>query len=51
MKYRDLITIFMVIIFILSFAYVIAVDSSIWFISIILFFLLIFITFKLWIEK
>jgi len=51
MKYRDLITIFMAIVFFLSFAYVIAVDSSFWFVSVIIFVLLVFFYYKLWIEK
>jgi hypothetical protein len=51
MKYRDVITIFMIIILILSIAYVIAVNSSLWFVSLVLFGFTSFITYKLWIEK
>jgi len=51
MKYRDLVTIFLIIIFILILAYTIGVDKSLWFIPLILFFILLFIFYKLWIEK
>jgi len=51
MKYRDLITIFLVVIFILSLAYVTAVDRSIWYVSLIIFIVMIYFTYKLWIEK
>jgi len=51
MKYRDLITIFIAIIFILSLAYVIAVDTSLWYVSIIVFIIFIYFSYKLWIEK
>jgi integral membrane sensor domain MASE1 len=51
MKYRDLITIFIAIIFILSLAYVIAVDSSLWYVSVIVFVIFIYFSYKLWFEK
>jgi hypothetical protein len=51
MKYRDLITIIISIIFILSLAYVAAVDSSLWYISVIIFIIFLYISYKLWIEK
>jgi len=51
MKYRDLLTIFLTIIFILTLAYIIGVDKSLWFIPVILFFVLFLIFYKLWIEK
>jgi len=50
MKYRDIITLFVAIFFILSLAYL-GVDTSVWFIPVILFILLIVIVYKLWIEK
>jgi len=51
MKYRDIITLFVSLAFILSLAYTIGVDLSLWFIPIILFVLLVIIVYKLWIEK
>jgi integral membrane sensor domain MASE1 len=51
MKYRDLITFFIAIIFILSLAYVIAVNPSLWFVSVIVFIIFLYISYKLWIEK
>jgi len=51
MKYRDLLTIFLTINFILTLAYIIEVDKSLWFIIVIFFILLVIIFYKLWIEK
>jgi len=51
MKYRDLITLFMVIVLILSIAYVIAVNSSLWFVLFIILGIFSYLTYKLWIEK
>ena len=51
MKYRDLITVFLTLIFILSLAYALGVDKSLWFVPAILFVVLIFMVYKLWIEK
>jgi hypothetical protein len=51
MKYRDVITFFIFLIFILTFAYVIGVDRTLWFIPLIFFVLLIIFIYKLWIEK
>ena len=51
MKYRDIIALFMAPAFILTLAYVIGVNTSLWFIPTILLLLLIIIIYKLWIEK
>lgn len=51
MKYRDVITFFVALGFILSLAYYFGVDSSIWYIPVILFVFLVIIVYKLWIEK
>jgi hypothetical protein len=51
MKYRDIITIFLTIIFILMLAYTLGADRSLWYISLITFIVLVFIFYKLWIEK
>jgi len=51
MKYRDAIAFFMSLAFILSLAYTLGVNSSYWFIPVILFVLLVFMVYKLWIEK
>jgi hypothetical protein len=50
MKYRDVITFFISIFFILSLIYTLGVDSSIWYIPIILFVILLIVFYKLWIE-
>ena len=49
MKYRDIITLFVLLVFILSFAYSLGVDNSLWFLPVILFVTLIIIVYKLWI--
>lgn len=51
MKYRDVLTVFLSLIFILSLAYVIGVENRYWFVSVILFVVLLFFVYKLWIEK
>jgi hypothetical protein len=51
MKYRDVLILFFALLFILSLAYTIGVDKSIWFIPVILFISIILIFYKLWIEK
>ena len=51
MKYRDVITLFIGVIFILTLGYAISVNTSLWFIPTILFVLLIIIVYKLWIEE
>ncbi len=51
MKYRDVITFFISIFFILSLVYVLGVDNSLWYIPIILFIILIIVVYKLWIEE
>jgi len=51
MKYRDLITIFVGVILILSLGYTIGVDNSVWYLPVILFALFVVIIYKLWIEK
>jgi len=51
MKYRDIITVFLTLIFFLSLAYTLGVDSSFWIMPLILFIVLVIITYKLWIEK
>lgn len=51
MKYRDLITIFLFIIFILSLAFALGVNKALWFIPIVLFVVLVFSYYKLYIEK
>ena len=48
MKYRDIITLFVSIFFILSFAYSIGVDNSVWFLPVILFATLATVVYKLW---
>ena len=51
MKYRDLITVFLVIVIILLFAFVIGVEPSLWYIPALVFLVTLFIFYKLWIEK
>jgi hypothetical protein len=51
MKYRDVLMVFLSIFFICSLAYVLGVDLFFWFIPVILFVLIIYIYYKLWIEK
>jgi len=51
MKYRDLITIFVGIILILSLGYALGVDNSVWYLPVILFVLFVVVLYKLWIEK
>jgi len=51
MKYRDLITIFLFLVFILSLAFALGVDTFYWFIPVILFVVLVFSYYKLYIEK
>jgi len=48
MKYRDLITIFVSIIFLLSIGYTLGVDNFFWFLPVILFVALVVIYYKLW---
>jgi hypothetical protein len=51
MKYRDIITLFVAIFFFLSLTYTVGVSPSIWPVTVILFISLVFIVYKLWIEK
>ncbi len=51
MKYRDLITVFLTIILILSAAYAGGVNQSVWYVPLIAFAIWIFFMYKLWIEK
>ena len=51
MKYRDLITVFLFLLFFLSLAYTLGVNNNLWFLPVILFVVSIFIFYKLWIEK
>jgi len=51
MKYRDLIIIFMIILFFLSLGFSLGVNPFYWFIPVILFVMIIFFYYKLWIEK
>jgi len=48
MKYRDLITIFVSILFLLSIGYTLGVNTSVWFLLVILFVVLVVIYYKLW---
>gem|GEM_PF-2017116 len=48
MKYRDLITIFVSILFLLSIGYTLGVNTSVWFLPVILFAVLVVIYYKLW---
>jgi len=48
MKYRDIITFFVSIFFILSLAYSLGVDNSVWFLPVILFVTLAVVIYKLW---
>ncbi len=48
MKYRDLITLFVSIFFILSLAYGIGVDNSVWFLPVILLATLAIVIYELW---
>ncbi|EMR75680.1 hypothetical protein MBGDF03_00532 [Thermoplasmatales archaeon SCGC AB-540-F20] len=48
MKYRDLITLFVSIFFILSLIYSIGVDNSVWFLPVLLFATLVIVIYKLW---
>ena len=48
MKYRDVITLFVSIFFILSLAYSLGVDNSVWFLPVILFVTLAIVVYKLW---
>jgi hypothetical protein len=50
MKYRDVITFFIALPLLLSFAYTIGVDNNIWYIPLILFIIFIILIYKLWIE-
>jgi hypothetical protein len=51
MKYRDLVTLFVAIFFFLSLAYTVGVSFNVWPVAVILFISLVFIVYKLWIEK
>ena len=51
MKYKDVLMFLIVIIFILSLGYTLGVNNSIWFIPVILFIIILFLYYKLWIEK
>jgi hypothetical protein len=51
MKYRDIVTLFVAIFFFSSLAYTIGVSFNVWPITVILFVALVFIVYKLWIEK
>jgi len=52
MKYRDLITIFLSMVFILALAYTVGVtDMDTWYLPVISFIVLAFFVYKLWIEK
>jgi hypothetical protein len=51
MKYRDVIMFFVSIAFILSLAFTIGVNSSFWYITVILLLLTLITFYKLWIEK
>lgn len=51
MKYRDLILLFVGIIFFLTLAYTLGVDQSLWYVPVLVFIALIVVVYKLWIEK
>ncbi len=51
MKYRDIITLFLSLIFFLSLGYAVGVDNRVWFIPVILLIVLLFFVYKLWFEK
>ena len=51
MKYRDIILLFISIVFILSIGFVFGVNFSYWPLSLILFIVLIVVVYKLWIEE
>ncbi len=51
MKYRDLITLFVSLSFVLALAYVLGVDRSLWFVPIIFLVVLVLVVWKLWLEK
>jgi hypothetical protein len=51
MKYRDVVMFFISIAFILSLAYTLGVNSSYWYIPVILLIITIILFYKLWIEK
>jgi len=49
MKYRDLLTVFLSIIFILIIAFTVGVNQDIWYVPILYFFVFIYFIYKLWI--
>ena len=51
MKYRDLITLFVSLSFVLSLAYVAGVAPSLWFVPVIFLVVLVLVVWKLWLEK
>jgi len=51
MKYRDLILLFVSIVFILTLAYALGVNNNLWFIPAAIFILLILTVYGLWIKK
>jgi len=51
MKYRDLILVFLSIIFFLSLGYSVGVDLNYWFLPVFVFIILVITIYKLWIEK
>jgi len=51
MKYRDVVMFFISIAFLVSLAYTLGVNSSYWYITLILLILTIVLFYKLWIEK
>lgn len=51
MKYRDVITVFLGILFFLSLAFTLGVEKLFWPITVILFAVFVIVVYKLWIEK
>jgi len=51
MKYGDLITVLLAVVFFLSLGYTIGVNSGIWIIPVIFLILLVIFVYKIWIEK
>ena len=51
MKYRDILTSFLFVLFLLTLGFALGVNPSIWYVPIIVFVILIYFVYKLWIEK
>ena len=51
MKYRDIITLFVALAFVLTLAYAVGVNMSLWFVPLIFFVLFVVVIYTLWIKK